>query len=270
MNDQNDQTPAPRRPRALWRIALVVLALVALLILTGWIAHEQGVIAEQQALLAAATAQARASQTAQARATATAAAQATATARAAATATAVAKRVFATATAQAQATATAQARQAEATATAQAATANAAATASAAQWQADANATATAQASLPTGLDICTDADYNHSTVQCTSDDSYISALSTAHWVVHGPDGGNFTSGTVTFFIWRENTDGSESQMGSYADNSVDMTGSSESNTLQSLFYDANVTAYNEETYRISAQEPDVTLGSATFTYSGN
>src|SRR5205807_1788878 len=103
----------------------------------------------------------------------------------------------------------------------------------------------------------------------CTSDDRYISDLSEAHWVVHGPYGGNFTSGTVTFIIWRVNSDGSESRQGSYTDSSVDLTGTTEANTLQSLFTNAYVSAYNQDTYRISAQEPDVSLGYATFTYTG-
>jgi hypothetical protein len=117
---------------------------------------------------------------------------------------------------------------------------------------------------------VCTDANYDNSDVQCASDDQYVEDLSAARWVVDGPDGGDFTSRTVTFIIPRKNVDGSETDLRSYTDQTFDLTSSSASNTLASLFDDASVEPENEQTYVISAQEPYLSLGSTTFTYTGS
>jgi len=281
MNDQTDQAPTPRPSRAPWRIIAISLVLVALLVLTGWVSHENGVIATQHAMLAMATAEARTTQTAQAQATATAAAHATATARTEATATAVAKRVFATATAQARATATAVERRVQATATAYTAMENAAATAQAladdatATAQADqyavdvANATATAQADTMTGVHLCSVDHFDPPSNACTQDDNTLTDLSGARVVVYGPYGNNFTEGSLTFVISQRHDDGSYTQVGSYTDDAIELSTNSYSFHFDGVLSEAGVTPEAGETYEVSVQEPDVNLGDALFTYEG-
>jgi hypothetical protein len=176
--------------------------------------------------------------------------------------------MVATATAEARATQTVSAH---ATATAEAratATARAQATQTAVAQQESADATATAQAENPAGVHVCAGPNYDDTNVRCSSDNFVVSDTSAPRVVVSGPDGNDFTAGTVTFIIARQNGDGSLTTLGSYDDTTVDMNVNRESLRLLGLFVAAEVVPEDGQAYQISAQEPTVSLGSTTFTYT--
>jgi hypothetical protein len=117
------------------------------------------------------------------------------------------------------------------------------------------------------GVQIYTAAHYDQADVWCTTTDSTISDLSQANLVFYGPNGGDSTSGSVTFLVSQQNSAGSWDAVGTYTDNGIDMSVNRTGYNLEALLYtDAGVQAQPGATYQITAQEPSTTLGSVTFT----
>ena len=93
--------------------------------------------------------------------------------------------------------------------------------------------------------------------------------LTDAGIIVHGPHGGTFASGTVTFLIWEQNTEGGFTYLGSDTDDGFDMGVHHESPLLGPVFAEAGVSPITGQLYQVSVQESSVSLGSTTFTYTG-